>query len=67
MILPKILYDKFPSFTWKHDELFSEEKFISWQQDYIRWVNAKTTKAKKKIAQKWAIEPKKSTYKKKRK
>ncbi len=62
IVLPKILYSKFPAYTWNHNEIFSNKDFILWQQDYEKWNKAKSVKAKKKIAQKWAIKPKKSNY-----
>jgi hypothetical protein len=66
-VLPKILYDKFPAYSWLNNEFFSRKDFLLWQQDYIKWEKAKSVKAKKKIAQKWAIKLSKSKYKKKRK
>jgi|TARA_R110000824_G_scaffold401513_2_gene612733 hypothetical protein len=67
IVLPKILFDKFPLYTWAHNELFSHEAFMEWQADYEEWKNAKSIRTKNKIAQKWAVKVKKSTYKKKRK
>ena len=63
MILPKILYDKFPSYTWAHNERFDIIEFRHWQADYEKWKKARTIKAKEKIAQKWAVKPKSKYYK----
>mgnify|MGYP001372670516 CR=1 FL=1 len=62
MILPRIIYDKFPSYTWAGNEQFDLIKFRMWQADYEKWKNARTIKAKDKIAQKWAIKPKSKYY-----
>ena len=64
MILPRILYDKFPSYTWAHNAHFDLIEFRHWQADYEKWKIAKTIKAKDKIAQKWAAKPKSKYYKK---
>ena len=64
MILPKIMYDKFPSYTWAGIEHFNVVDFRRWQQDYEKWKQAKTIKAKNKIAQRWALKPKSRYYKK---
>jgi hypothetical protein len=64
MILPQILYDKFPSYTWSGGSHFNLIDFRAWQADYERWKNAKTSKAKEKIALKWVTKPKSKYYKK---
>jgi hypothetical protein len=63
-MLPMILYDKFPPYTWAGNEFFSKKEFLHWQADYKKWKKAKTIKAKNKIAQKWAVKPKSKYYKK---
>ena len=37
MILPRIIYDKFPSYTWAGNEHFDIIDFRRWQQDYEKW------------------------------
>ena len=64
MILPRIIFDNFPPYTWAGNEFFSEKDFIRWQQDYEKWKKARTIKAKNKIADRWAIKPKSKYYKK---
>ena len=64
MILPKIIYDKFPSYTWAGNEQFDLIDFRRWQQDYEKWKKAKSIKVKNKIADRWAIKPKSKYYKK---
>ena len=66
MILPMILYDKFPPYTWGKTEAdgFDLKTFRQWQADYKKWKKARTIKAKEKIAQKWAVKPKSKYYKK---
>ena len=63
-MLPLILYDKFPLYTWAHNERFERIEFLHWQADYKKWKKARTIKAKEKIAQKWAVKPKSKYYKK---
>ena len=63
MILPSIIYDKFPPYTWARNEFFSRKEFLHWQADYEKWKKARTIKAKDKIAQKWAVKPKSKYYK----
>ena len=64
MILPKIMYDKFPSYTWAGNEHFNVVDFRRWQQDFEKWKQAKTIYAKDKIALRWVSKPKSKYYKK---
>ena len=64
VILPIILYDKFPPYTWAHNERFKVIEFRHWIADYKKWKKAGTIKAKNKIAQKWVGKPKSKYYKK---
>ena len=57
-----IMYDKFPSYTWAHNGHFNLIDFRLWQADYGKWKQARTIKAKNKIAQKWATKPKSKYY-----
>ena len=66
MILPKIIYDKFPSYTWAGNEQFDLIKFRMWQADYEKWKKAESIKVKKRLAQKWASKPKSKYYAKKK-
>ena len=63
-MLPMILYDNFPPYTWAHNAHFEKHEFLHWQADYKKWKKARTIKAKEKIAQKWAVKPKSKYYKK---
>ena len=64
MILPMILYDKFPSYTWAGGGHFDLIDFRMWQEDYEEWKQARTVKAKNKIAHRWAPKPKSRYYEK---
>jgi len=64
VILPMILYDKFPSYTWAGGGHFDIIDFRAWQADFEEWKQARTVKAKDKIAQRWAPKPKSKYYKK---
>ena len=65
MILPMILYDKFPPYNWGKvdaESTFDKTRFLSWCSDYKKWKKARSIKVKKRLVKKWSKKPKSKYY-----